>query len=228
MALPANLSQLTTAIKQTQDFAHDAAAGDGQFLRFGKDGKWSFSADDVEVEPGSKWAVNPLSIVTGFTAFDKDNNKLGEEMAGLSEKPVLHADLPSVNAPWKPQVGISLRCVSGEDEGEQCKIYLCSTGGLKAMSALIDEIGLKIDEQDEACVAIVELESSSYKHPKWGKIYEPVFNVVNWIDFNSEEFSEEEAAEEEAKAEEEFEEVVEEEPKATLPKSTRRRKRAAA
>jgi hypothetical protein len=227
MALPANLSQLTTAIKQTQDFANQAAAGDGQFLRYGKDGKWSFSSDDVEIEAGSQWAVNPLSIVTGFTAFDKDNNKQGEEMSALSEPPVSHADLPNVNAPWKPQVGITLKCVSGEDAGEQCKIYLCSTGGLKAMSGLIDEIGKKIDAQDEACVAVIELESSSYKHAKWGKIYEPVFTIVSWTTLNSEEFSEEEAAAEEAEAPQ-FEEVIEEETKAELPKSTRRRNRKVA
>lgn len=220
MALPANLSQLTTAIKQTQDFASQAAAGDGQFLRYGKDGKWTLSADDVEVEPDSQWAVNPLSIVTGFTAFDKDNNKQGEEMSGLADAPVSHADLPNVNAPWKPQVGVTLKCLSGEDEGEQCKIYLCSTGGLKAMSALIDEIGKKIDAEDESCVAIITLDTSSYKHPKWGKIYEPVFTIVSWTSIDGEDFSEE-AAEE--AAEEQFEEVIEEETKpAALPKGNRR------
>lgn len=227
MALPANLSQLTTAIKQTQDFAHDAAAGDGQFLRYGKDGIWTFSADDVEVEAGSQWAVNPLSIVTGFTAFDDKNSKLGEEMSGLLEPAVSHADLPSVNGKWKPQVGITVKCISGEDEGEQCKIYACSKGGLKAMSGIVDEIGKKIDAQDEACVAIIELGTSNYKST-WGKTYEPVFIIKSWTTIDNENFSEDEAAKEEEVVEQEFEEVIEEETKAELPKPTRRRTRKVA
>jgi hypothetical protein len=31
---------------------------------------------------------------------------------------------------------------------------------------------------------IVELKGDSYKHAKWGKIYFPVYNIVDWADEN--------------------------------------------
>jgi hypothetical protein len=90
-----------------------------------------------------------------------------------------------------------------------------SKGGLKAYSKLMTAFIARYQELDlnerQDVYPIVQLTSSNYKHPKWGKIFTPVMDVVGWADQDGDIYGEE----------------AEEEP-APEPKKPRRRRRAPA
>lgn len=231
MTLPAGLSQLTQSLKRTQEFASQAAESGETYAKMGKDGRWTMGTDELELEEGSEWAINPLSFATGWSAFDDSGSRVGEQMASLSQEPIRAADLPQVAGNWAAQIGMSMTCINGEDSGTVCLQYQRSKGGIAAQSALLDQIMLRVEAGNEECVPIVELLNTSYKHTKYGKIYTPVFKVLRWTTMEGEGLETEEPAKEEPKklAAEPEVEVIEaeavEEGEATKP--IRRRRRSA-
>ena len=87
-------------------------------LKMDKGGHWVFGADQTEIEEGSTWAVNPFSFVHGFIAWG-DGEVLGEKMVSVSDPlPELDAAPPGAKKGWETQVGMSLKCISGEDAGK--------------------------------------------------------------------------------------------------------------
>ena len=77
MALPANLSQLTTALQGTLAFANSAAQSGEMYIKMGKDGRWTMGADELELEEGSEWAINPMSFATGWSLTCHRSRALG-------------------------------------------------------------------------------------------------------------------------------------------------------
>lgn len=171
--------------------------GGDPILRLGRDGKWVFGAENLEPEEGSRWAVNPLSLRYGVVCWKVIPN-------GSKEKPELYGKhLVSIfgnpkpqggqahdsngnpvdhNAhPWQDVIGVDLRCISGEDEGEQVIYEPSSTGGLNAMDDLMDAIVKAQDEHPDRPVPIVELVSDHYDHKQYGKTYIPVLKIVDWV-----------------------------------------------
>lgn len=218
MTLPANLNDLTAALARVQDFTTEAVENQALYIKMGKDGIWTYGTDEMEIEEGSQWAVNPESFATGFSAFDSAGSRVGEEMRLMTEPPILRSDLATVNGSWGPQVGFGVKCLNGEDEGLQGLIYQRSRGGLEASKALLAEVLKRIQETPEECVAIIELEVTSYKHAKYGKIYKPQFKIVEWARVEGDEL---------AIASPESEQEPEPEPEPE-PAPTRRRRRRTA
>ena len=157
-------------------------AGDQPFLRLLKSGEWVYSADDVEVQEDSLWAVNPSSINEGYAAWGK-GELLGEEMAPMAGVPVLATSLPDVGAKWTKQIAFVLKCLNGEDAGTQVLYKTTSKGGLKAFNKLLSELIEQIEKDGTHIVPVITLEMDSYKHKEYGKIYTPIFNVKDWLDF---------------------------------------------
>jgi hypothetical protein len=164
------------------------------YLRMGRDGKWIFGAENIEVEPGSLWAISPLSVYHGYVCWSKDdgssksNQKLGEVMVPSGQpKPALHT-LPDHGYPWSEQVSLALACISGSDEGTQVKYSVASAGGMNEVKALLGTMVKRIAAEQQnggikpssAIVPIVELDHSHYIHQKYGKIYTPLMPVVRW------------------------------------------------
>ena len=217
--LPANLSQLTENLKNVQNFARTAVAEIGTFIKMGKDGVWTMGTDEIEIEEGSRWAINPASFATGFSAFNDNGDRTGEEMRAMSEEPIKSIDLPPVDGKWGPQIVFQAKCLNGEDEGKQGLIYQRSRGGLEAATKLLEEVLTKAANGAHDVVAIIELDTAWYKHTKYGKIFKPVFNVVEWVNGDA---GEEEAKQIAAPAEKD------EEPEKEEPKRRSRRSRRAA
>lgn len=179
MTLPATMNDLKAQLDRARNFSQ-AASSSSVYLKMSKDGRWTYGSDELEIEEGSLWAINPQSFQTGFAAFDSNFNRLGEEMRNLSEPPVTQADLPQVNGRWLPQIGFQVRCMEGKDEGLQAVYTGRSQGGIQACTKLIDEVYKRIENGDTNCVPMCELNVESYKHNKYGKIYTPVFDIVDW------------------------------------------------
>lgn len=159
-------------------------SGDYPFLRLLKSGEWVYSADDVEVQEGSLWAINPASFSEGYVAWGKGSLE-GEEMQPMtSATPIVLASLPDVGHPWKKQVAFILCCMNGEDEGQQVLYKASSKGGLKAANAMLNSVIEQIEADPAHIVPTVELEMDSYKHKEYGKIYTPIFAIDSWINFD--------------------------------------------
>ena len=216
--LPATMTSLVTSL-ETAASAVTATTGGMGFLRMLKDGAWVYGGDDTEVTEGSLWAVNPNSFAMGFQAWDDDGELLGEELALVSEPPVLKANLPKVDGEWKQMLAVQIACIEGDDKGAILKYGTTSQGGIKAINALMQTLvkRIKDPESNGKFVPVVELLIDSYKHKKYGKIYTPVLQVHKWLDLDDSMTTVEEVLEEEEVEEEE--EVVEASP-------TRRRRRA--
>jgi hypothetical protein len=163
-------------------------AGGEPILRMGRDGIWIYGADNVEVEPGSTWAINPMSLTHGFICWkvipegSKEKPELlGEETRSMFQPLPNKDSLPDYGHPWAEVLSVQLKCLSGEDEGEQTLYKTSSTGGLRAMKELIGSIMEAIDKHPETPVPVVQLKSDSYPHKQYGKTYFPVIAIESWV-----------------------------------------------
>lgn len=173
-----SVQSLSTALKAIQV---DVGPAGTVILKMDKTGTWVFGADQTEVEDDSTWAVNPFSFVHGFIAWG-DGEVLGEKMVPVSEPlPELEAAPPNAAKGWEMQVGMSLKCVSGEDKGIEARFTTTSVGGKRAVQALAVQIAEQVARDQSKPVPVVHLKKDHYNHKKYGKIFTPLFDLVEWI-----------------------------------------------
>jgi hypothetical protein len=101
---------------------------------------------------------------------------------------------PGAKKGWEPQTGLSLKCISGDDAGMEARFTTTSVGGRKAVQALAVAVAAQVDKDKEKPVAIVKLGKDHYTHKSYGRIYTPVFEVLEWVSMNGDEPAAEEAA----------------------------------
>jgi hypothetical protein len=179
--LPA-VSSLSSALRVAAQSA--APAGGTVILKMDRTGHWVFGADQDEVEPGSKWAVNPYSFVHGFIAWG-DGQVLGEKMAAMTEPlPEVEAAPPGASKGWEMQIGFSLKCMSGEDAGMEARYTATSVGGKRSVQELALAVAEQADKDSSKIVAVVTLGKDHYQHKSYGRIYTPVFDVQEWVGMN--------------------------------------------
>jgi hypothetical protein len=155
-------------------------------LKMDKTGHWVFGADQTEAEDDSRWAVNPFSFVHGFIAWG-DGEVLGEKMASVTQPlPELDAAPPSSKKGWEQQVGLMLKCLNGEDEGLECRYTTTSVGGKRAVQELAVAIAAQVEKDPSKPVPIVTLGKDHYQHKSYGRIYTPIFKVVEWVSMDGE------------------------------------------
>ena len=188
--LPA-VSSLSTALRS---ITTDVGAGGTVILKMDKTGHWVFGADQTEVEDDATWAVNPFSFVHGFIAWG-DGEVLGEKMVSVAQPlPELDVAPPGAKKGWEPQVGMSLKCTSGEDEGMEARYTVTSVGGKRAVQTLAVAIATQVEKDQSKPVPIVRLKKDHYSHKSYGKINTPVFEIVDWVSMDGEAQEEPEAA----------------------------------
>lgn len=180
--LPA-VSTLTTALRSLET---DIGPTGTVIIKMDKTGHWVFGADQTEVEEGSKWAINPFSFIHGFIAWG-DGEVLGEKMVPVTEPlPELDTAPHGAKKGWEPQVGLSMKCLTGEDAGMEARYTVTSVGGKKAVQALAVAIASQVEKDQTKPVPLVQLKIDSYKHQKYGKILTPVFDIVEWVSMDGE------------------------------------------
>lgn len=172
-----NLSQALRSLD-----ASVGGGGDGMaILKMDKTGHWVFGADQTEVEDGSTWAVNPFSFVHGYIAWG-DGEVLAEKMVPVSEPlPEVEPAPPQAKRGWELQVGMGLKCVSGEDEGLEVRYSVTSVGGKRAVQKLALDIAAQVEVDQAKPVPTVKLKKDHYTHKSYGRIFTPVFDIVNWM-----------------------------------------------
>ena len=191
----ANLPSVTSLSTALRTIATDVSASSTSIIKMDRTGHWVFGADQTEAESDSTWAVNPFSFVHGFIAWG-DGEVLAEKLVPVTEPlPELEAAPPGAKKGWEPQTGLSLKCISGEDTGMEARFTTTSVGGRKAVQILAVEIATQVDKDQGKPVPIVKLGKDHYTHKSYGRIYTPVFEVVEWVSMTGEADEVEPAAE---------------------------------
>ena len=151
-----------------------------------KTGHWVFGADQTEVEDDSLWAVNPFSFVHGFIAWG-DGEVLGEKMVPVAEPLPEVGPAPSAaKRGWETQVGMSLKCIKGEDAGMEARYNVTSVGGKRAVQELAVAIATQVDADQTKPVPVVRLKKEHYQHKSYGRIYTPIFDIVEFVSMEAE------------------------------------------
>lgn len=159
------------------------SSGGMPFLRLLKSGLFAYGAEKIEPEQGSQWAINPYSLQHGFACWG-DGELLDERMVPFNQTPPVKGELPDYGQTWDQQVSMQLQCMSGEDTGTTVLYKGTSTGLRNATKKLIDEIISQAQLDASHIVPVVELEVDSYEHKKYGEIFVPILDVLEWLNIN--------------------------------------------
>ena len=190
----ANLPSVASLSTALRTIATDVSASTTAIIKMDRTGHWVFGADQTEAEDDARWAVNPFSFVHGFIAWG-DGEVLAEKLVPVTEPlPELEAAPPGAKKGWEPQTGLSLKCITGEDAGMEARFTTTSVGGRKAVQTLAVAIAAQVEKDQGKPVPVVKLEKDSYSHKSYGRIYTPVFEVVEWVSMDGEAAPEAEAA----------------------------------
>ena len=177
----ANLPSVVSLSTALRTIASDVSASTTAIIKMDRTGHWVFGADQTEAQDDARWAVNPFSFVHGFIAWG-DGEVLAEKLVPVTEpKPELEPAPPGAKKGWEEQTGLSLKCISGDDAGLEARFTTTSVGGRKAVQTLAVAIATQVDKDPSKPVPIVKLAKDHYTHKSYGRIFTPVFEVVEWV-----------------------------------------------
>ena len=173
-----SVASLSTALRALDK---DVGPSGVVILKMDKTGVWVFGADQTEIEDGSTWAVNPFSFVHGYIAWG-DGEVLAEKMVSVSQPlPETNVAPPGAKKGWEAQVGMSLKCLKGDDEGMEARYTTTSVGGRRSVQTLAVAIAAQVEKDQSKPVPVVKLKKDHYTHKSYGKIFTPVFEIVEWV-----------------------------------------------
>jgi hypothetical protein len=183
----ANLPNVASLAPALRTLEKEVDAVGSVIIKMDKTGHWVFGADQTEVEDGSSWAINPFSFVHGVIAWG-DGEVLGEKMVSVADPlPELDEAPPAAKRGWEKQVGMSLKCITGDDKGMEARFSTTSVGGKRAVQELAIKIADQVDKDQTKPVPVVKLNKEHYQHKSYGRIYTPVFEVISWVSMEGEE-----------------------------------------
>jgi hypothetical protein len=181
---------------------NEVGTGGVNILKMDKAGCFVYGANNVEVEKGSEWAVNPFSFIHGHIAWG-EGEVLGEHMTPI-QKPLIEPGYPPDGAKrgWEYQLGFMLIGLGGLDDGVELRYTATSIGGKKAIQILSDSLAGQIAEDIEHPVPVITMHSESYIHRKYGKTFNPIFKIAGWVGIEGLNAASEEAIEDDYSGEE--------------------------
>jgi hypothetical protein len=172
-----SVQALSTALQSLKNIADVGTV----IIKMDKTGHWVFGADQTEVEDDSTWAVNPFSFVHGYIAWG-DGEVLGEKMVSVSQPlPELEEAPAGAKKGWETQVGMSMKCLFGEDKDMEVRYTTTSVGGKRSVQALAVAIATQVETDSSKPVPIVSLKKEHYSHKSYGRIYTPIFDIQSWV-----------------------------------------------
>jgi len=182
----ANLPSVKSLATALRTIETDVGGAGTVIIKMDKTGHWVFGADQTEIEDDSTWAVNPFSFVHGYIAWG-DGEVLAEKMGSVSQPlPELDAAPPGAKKGWETQVGFSMKCLDGADKDMEVRYTTTSVGGKKAVQALAVAIATQVEKDQSKPVPVVELGKEHYTHKSYGRIFTPIFKVIEWVGMDGE------------------------------------------
>jgi hypothetical protein len=177
-----SVASLSSALRNIET---DIGGGGMVILKMDRTGHWVFGADQTEVEDDSVWAVNPFSFVHGYIAWG-DGTVLAEKMAPVQDPlPETGTAPEAAKRGWEMQIGVTLACTNGEDAGMQARFSATSVGGKRAVQTLAAAIAEQVEKNPAKPVPLVALRKEHYQHKSYGRIFTPIFEVVNWASLDT-------------------------------------------
>jgi hypothetical protein len=164
--------------------------GGKPMLRMLRDGGWVYGQTNDEVEENSTWAINPMTLEHGWCCWvpgaGKEKNTLAGEVMDSMLNPKPACPLPINGIEYKDQRQFDLRCMDGESAGVEVVHKITSVGGMRAVDGLLSAIQTQLRNDPAHPCPVVVLETDSYNHDKWGKIYNPIYRIVDWVNMQGE------------------------------------------
>ena len=177
----ANLPAVSTLSTALRSIAADVGPAGVVILKMDKTGHWVYGADQTEIEDDSTWAINPFSFIHGYIAWG-DGEVLGEKMVSVNQPlPEMGAAPPNAKKGWETQVGLSLKCLNGEDKDMEARYTTTSVGGKRAVQELALKISEQVEKDQTKPVPVIRLKKDHYTHKSYGKIFTPIFEIVEWV-----------------------------------------------
>lgn len=188
-----SLASLKENLVHTASGIATGTGGGKPILRMLRTGKFVYGAQNIEVEAGSQWAINPYTIQKGFVAWTDrkgmKNEPLAERLVPISA--AMPTDLPEVRdeqnngkvCDWAETYKLDLVCVTGEDKGTEVVFNPTSYGGKAAVQELLNAVIKQIDALGDGgaeIVPLVELTSECYMHQTYGETFNPILEVKGW------------------------------------------------
>jgi len=81
--------------------------------------------------------------------------------------------------------------LTGEDKGMEARYTTTSVGGKKGVQALAVAIATQVEKDQDKPVPVVELGKEHYTHKSYGRIFTPIFKVLEWVGMDGEAQAEE-------------------------------------
>jgi hypothetical protein len=180
--LPASLAGLVAGLRETaREFAESGAAL--PLLKLAKSGAWTVGKDEDVVGDGTQAVVNVLGIERGYVCWGRgadEGQLLGSEMRPLSRPAPDPDKLPTLNGDWEKVIAIPMSLLL--DGGRTYPvIYNAKSKGAKDAA---ESLLMAVADQASAgkpYVPVIALQTDSYRHQKYGRIYKPVLQVVRWM-----------------------------------------------
>jgi len=185
--LPADyISRLMSGIAESR--AQTIVAGGKPFFRMGRSGAFIFGQSNEEVQEGSRWAVNIMTMSHGYSCWvdggqNQANALAGEVMTAMTN-PLPPRPDPIGDAAYKDQRSFEMKCIDGADQGTEVIYKINSVGGIRAVAELLDAIHAQLAHAPAYPCPVLTFSSDSYPHKKWGQIFVPIFTVVGWADMH--------------------------------------------
>lgn len=185
---PGDIAKYRDALAKTQ--ATRPTVGGTPFLKLSADdGAWLYGREEIEVEAGSLWAVNPMSMKKGYKAWPKNGGKpLHEDVRSIFGPLPLITEMPDVGVDYSEACSMDLRCISGEDDGVQITWNSNAQGAVERFHDLVGEIMDQLGKNPHFLVPVIQLLQDSYDHTNraYGKIYKPIFKVEYFVNLKLE------------------------------------------
>src|SRR6516164_6420886 len=146
-------------------------------------GTWMFGQKKTIPEPGSRWAINPMTFQWGCICFSDASKVVGERLVSVSQPKPLVTEMQDVGFPWQEEWAVNMKCLDGADAGIEVIFKATTHGQIQAINLLIDLVRNRINggQHDGKIAPIVLLEKDSYPHKEHGKVWIPVLNTVDWM-----------------------------------------------
>lgn len=168
------------ALAAYEEYASSAQPQNVQYLKFAK-GEFLYGMEENSVEPDERFVANMESVKRGFICWG-NKQVLGEEMAPVSSgHRITKASLPDhsdQDGEWAEQTSIEFTAL---EDNELMLFKTSSFGGRASVGALTKAFIDRIKSGEKACVPVVEMHSSYYKHKEYGRVYTPEFKIVDWL-----------------------------------------------
>ncbi|OLB69675.1 MAG: hypothetical protein AUI16_27815 [Alphaproteobacteria bacterium 13_2_20CM_2_64_7] len=159
------------------------------FLKFTK-GDWTLGEEAKRVPEGATFVANLEEYYRGWVRWsdgkptdhligrviDRHRVPAREELGDLDESKWETEPNGARRDPWARTSYLALRDLSND---EIVCFTSSSDGGRRAVAKLADRYD-KLRHRHKAKMPVVTLQSESYQHNLYGKIFKPVFHIVDW------------------------------------------------